>query len=481
MQIDLKKKFEKAVILCIGDVMLDRFVYGKVDRISPESPVPVLQIQRNFTVLGGAGNVARNILSIGGNCHFLTIAGDDAGANELEELLVQEKKLNSIVLRDISRPTTCKTRFIAGGQQMLRVDDEVVHRISPEQQSQLIKEFTRLINDANMVILSDYAKGIFDEEFCQILIDIARAANVKVIVDPKGKNYNRYRGVTLLTPNVSELSNVVMHPLQTQTDIVNAARELCRDLDITAILVTQGANGMTLVTEKSAKHIETEAKEVFDVSGAGDTVVATLSVALAGGMSMEDAAHLANMAAGIVVGKVGTATVSIDELQATYHHGNSLQSKSSKMCTQGDVIDKIKVWRRQGLTVGFTNGCFDLLHLGHLHILKQAAAACDKLIVGLNTDQSVKRLKGDSRPIHDEETRSNVLAALSFVDAVVLFDDETPLRLIESFQPDVLVKGADYTVDRVVGAAVVQARGGEVVLVDLMDGHSTTGTLRRIG
>ena len=481
MQIDLKKCFETAVVACIGDVMLDRFVYGRVDRISPESPVPVLQIQRNFTVLGGAGNVARNILSIGGRCHFLTVSGDDAGANELEELLVQEKQLNSTVLRDASRTTTCKTRFIAGGQQMLRVDDEVIHRLSPQLQSQLLHEFSKTIKESNIVILSDYAKGIFDDEFCQMLIQIAHKAGVQVIVDPKGKNYNRYRGVTLLTPNVKELSNVAMHPLTTQIDIVNAARDLCKTLDITAVLVTQGANGMTLVTKTTEKHIETVAKEVFDVSGAGDTVVATLAVSLAGGMSMEDAAHLANTAAGIVVGKVGTATVSMDELQATYHHGDLLHGKMPKISTREQIVDYIKTWRRQGLTVGFTNGCFDLLHLGHLHILKQAAAACDKLVVAVNTDQSVKRLKGDSRPVHDQETRSYVLEALSFVDAVVLFDEETPLELIELFQPDVLIKGADYTIDRVVGASLVQARGGEVLLVDLMEGHSTTGTLRRIG
>lgn len=476
---DLKKHFENSTIMCIGDVMVDRFVYGKVDRISPESPVPVLQIQRNFTVLGGAGNVARNILSLGARCHLLTVSGDDTVADELASLFSQEQKLNAFVIRDMLRSTTCKTRFISNGQQMLRVDDEVTRPISEITQSQLIEEFTKVLEVTKVVILSDYAKGIFSEEFCQILIQIAKKAGACVIVDPKGKNYDRYRGATLLTPNAKELAEAVTHPLATQTDIVNAAQDLCKRHDISAILVTQGAGGMTLVTESESQHIETEAKEVFDVSGAGDTVVATLSIALAAQLSLGEAAVLANKAAGIAVGKVGTATVTSDELQAVYHH-NSMLHDETKIYTRQSALDVIKTWRRQGVTIGFTNGCFDLLHLGHLHILKEAAAACDRLIVGLNSDASVRRLKGNSRPIQDEETRSNILASLGFVDAVVIFDEATPLELIELFQPDVLVKGSDYTVDRVVGAPIVQARGGKVVLVDLMKGHSTTATVKKM-
>ena len=476
---DLKKHFENANVLCIGDVMIDRFVYGKVDRISPESPVPVLQIQRNFTVLGGAGNVARNILSLGARCHLLTVSGDDTIADELASLFLQENKLNAFVIRDIMRSTTCKTRFVSNGQQMLRVDDEVTSPISETIQSQLIEEFTRVLSIAKVVILSDYAKGIFSEDFCQILIQIAKAAGAFIIIDPKGKSYDRYRGATLLTPNVKELAEAVTHPLITQKDIIAAAQDMCKRYDISAMLVTQGAGGMTLVTELESQHIETEAKEVFDVSGAGDTVVATLSIALAAQLSLGEAAVLANKAAGIAVGKVGTATVSADELQAVYHH-NSMLHDETKIYTKQTALEAVKTWRRQGVTIGFTNGCFDLLHLGHLHILKEAAAACDRLIVGINSDASVKRLKGDSRPIQDEETRSHILASLHFVDAVVIFDEATPLELIELFEPDVLIKGADYTVDRVVGAPIVQARGGKVVLVDLMQGHSTTATVKRM-
>ena len=477
---DLKQHFENTNVLCIGDIMVDRFVYGKVDRISPESPVPVLQIQRNFTVLGGAGNVARNILSLGARCHLLTVSGDDVVADELGHLLLQENKLNSFVVRDILRNTTCKTRFISSGQQMLRVDDEVTRPISESTQSQLIEEFTKVVQIAKVVILSDYAKGIFSDDFCQVLIQIAKAADACVIIDPKGKNYDRYRGATLLTPNVKELSEVATQPLNTQEEVVRAAQEIRKHYDISAILVTQGAGGMTLVTESGSQHIETEAKEVFDVSGAGDTVIATLSIALASHLPLGEAAALANKTAGIAVGKVGTATVTLDELQAVYHHSSVLHDETKKIFTNTTALDVIKSWRRQGITVGFTNGCFDLLHLGHLHILKEAAATCDRLIVGLNSDASIRRLKGDSRPIQDEETRSNILASLSFVDAVVIFDEETPLKLIELFQPDVLVKGSDYSVDRVVGAPLVQARGGKVVLVDLMQGHSTTKTVKRM-
>ncbi|MES2253196.1 MAG: D-glycero-beta-D-manno-heptose-7-phosphate kinase [Pseudomonadota bacterium] len=477
---DLKKCFENANVLCIGDVMVDRFVYGKVERISPESPIPVLQIQRNFTVLGGAGNVARNILSLGGCCHLLTVSGNDAVADELELLFTQEVNLNAFVVRDLARTTTCKTRFVSNGQQMLRVDDEITTPISESTQTLLIDAFTKIVAQTKVVILSDYAKGIFNADFCQTLIKIAKTAGAMIVIDPKGKTYERYRGATLLTPNMKELAEAVPYPIVTQDDIVKAARDMCAQYDISAMLVTQGANGMTLVTESGAQHIETEAKEVFDVSGAGDTVIATLSVALSSQLALSEAAVLANKAAGIAVGKIGTATVTLAELQAVYHHSGMLHDETKKNCTREAALDAVKMWRRQGVTVGFTNGCFDILHLGHLHILKEAAAACDRLIVGVNSDASVRRLKGDSRPVQDEETRSNILASLSFVDVVVIFDEATPLELIELFQPDVLVKGSDYTADRVVGSAAVQARGGKVVLVDLMQGHSTTATIKRM-
>jgi D-beta-D-heptose 7-phosphate kinase/D-beta-D-heptose 1-phosphate adenosyltransferase len=423
--------------------------------------------------------VARNILSLGARCHLLTISGNDTIADELESLFVTEQKLNSFIIRDSARSTTCKTRFISGSQQMLRVDEEVTHPISKMTQDQLIEEFTTRVATAKIVVLSDYAKGIFNADFCQKLIQIAKSAGAYVIIDPKGKSFERYRGAALLTPNVKELALVAEKPLSSQDDIINTARNLCKTYAISAMLVTQGAKGMTLITESTVKHIETEAIEVFDVSGAGDTVIATLAVAIAAQIPLEQAAVLANKAAGIAVGKVGTATVSAEELQAVYHHSQYLHN-DTKIHDRLAALDVIKQWRRQGLVVGFTNGCFDLLHLGHLHILKEAAATCDRLIVGLNSDASIKRLKGDSRPVQNEETRSNILAALSFVDAVVIFNEETPLELIELFEPDVLVKGADYTIDRVVGASFIQARGGKVVLVDLMQGHSTTATVKRI-
>ena len=432
-----------------------------------------------FTVLGGAGNVARNILSLGASCSLLTVSGDDAGSSQLESLFFQEQRLRSFCIKDFGRTTTCKTRFVSGGQQMLRVDEEVTHPISAATQKLLLDEYSKQLNTTKVVILSDYAKGIFDEDFCQILIQRAKEVGAHVIVDPKGKSYERYRGASLLTPNVKELSDAVTHPLKTQEDIIVAAQEMCARYGIASILVTQGVNGMTLVTPHDSKHIETEAIEVFDVSGAGDTVIATLSVALSANIPLEEAAVLANKAAGLAVGKVGTATVSIDELQAFYHHTDSV-NKDVKLYSRTKALDVIRIWRRKGLKVGFTNGCFDLLHLGHLHILKEAASACDRLIVGVNSDACVKKLKGEARPIQNEETRSAILAGLTFVDAVVIFDEPTPLELIELFEPDVLIKGADYTIDRVVGAHLVQARGGTVVLVDLVRGHSTTATIKRI-
>jgi D-beta-D-heptose 7-phosphate kinase/D-beta-D-heptose 1-phosphate adenosyltransferase len=441
----------------------------------------VVHVQRDFTVLGGAGNVARNILSLGSACSFITLTGNDEQADRVHALLDNEHSLDACVLRDDARVTTVKTRFIASGQQLLRVDEENNAPISPDIHAQILELCSKALMKNNICILSDYAKGLFNDEVCQSLIGLSKASGVKIIVDPKGRSYERYRGATLLTPNIKELGEAVSVTLRSHTDIVEAGRMLCRTLSIEALLVTQGPDGMTLITLSETHHIPTEAREVFDVSGAGDTVVATLAVALSNGSSLFDAACLANKAAGIVVGKSGTATVTMDELRQNVGHGVVADVEDVKKYNRENASDLIKQWRRSGLKVGFTNGCFDLLHRGHVHILKNAAAECDRLVVGLNSDASVRRLKGPTRPVHDEQTRADVLAALSYVDCVIIFDEETPLSLIETLEPDVLIKGADYTVDRVVGASFVQSKGGCIVLVPLLAGHSTTSTVARIG
>jgi len=478
--------FENAHILCLGDLLLDCFVYGTVSRISPEAPVPVLKISRDFLALGGAGNVVRNLSALGCQTTFIGITGKDEGGQKVKDLLTNLPNVTAHLTSEGRTPI--KSRFISNSQQLLRVDDEVI--ATPTEVT--IKALEEAIMDylplAKAIILSDYGKGSLSPELCQYVIGAARSAGVAVIVDPKGQDYSRYQGATLLTPNEKELSEVSPYPLRCEEDITQAMMQLRDRFKCDAVLVTRGAKGMALLPPSKSKtkaqpiYIPTQAREIFDVSGAGDTVIATLSAALSTGNSLEDAARLANIAGGIVVGKVGTAVVGQDELAAAVLKAEAIAP--SKIMSLEDASHHAQLWRRQGFTLGFTNGCFDLLHLGHLHSLEQCKKGCDRLIVGLNTDSSIKRYKGKNRPIQAEMVRAHVLAALEYVDGVVLFEDDTPLKLIETLLPDALFKGADYTIDTVVGAEVVQLNGGKVHLIDLKPGYSTTATvekLRKIG
>jgi D-beta-D-heptose 7-phosphate kinase/D-beta-D-heptose 1-phosphate adenosyltransferase len=469
--------FEKCRVLCLGDVMLDRFVYGTIDRISPEAPVPILKTNRDFYTLGGAGNVVRNLSSLGCPTTFIGIVGkDDAGA-KAQDLMTNLPNVTACLTHQDRTPL--KTRFVSLSQQLLRVDDEVIMRPSPTTLTALMTAVQAHLPLAQIIILSDYGKGALPAELCQHVIRQAKAAGIPVLVDPKGQDYSRYQGATILTPNARELSTVARQDLVEDEDFAKAALRLKEDYDLEAVLVTRGAKGMMLVpgSERAFLQIPAQVREVFDVSGAGDTVISTLSAALAVGMPLEDSARLANIAAGIVVGKVGTAVVREDELQTACLNEHFIPSKILNLDGAKDLA---QMWHRNSLTIGFTNGCFDLLHLGHLHILEQSKKLCDRLIVGLNSDASVKRLKGETRPIQGEAVRAQVLAALEYVDGVILFDDDTPLALIEALRPDVLCKGADYTADQVVGADIVQLNGGKVHLVSLQPGQSTTTTVAKM-
>lgn len=473
---------KNARVLCLGDLLLDRFVYGSVNRISPEAPVPVLKTSRDFLALGGAGNVVRNLSAL--ECHttFIGIIGKDEAGQKTQDLL--EDLPNVTAHLTVEGRTPFKSRFISSSQQLLRVDDEVFAVPSQATIDAIKVMVTDQLPHVKAVILSDYGKGSLPAELCQFIIHTAKSMGIPSIIDPKGQDYSRYNGATLLTPNEKELSEVSPLPMRSDEDVVQAMKRL-KDLhELDAVLVTRGPKGMVLLppsedtANAEALHIPAQAREIFDVSGAGDTVIAALSAAVSMGHALEDAARLANIAGGIVVGKVGTAVVSHNELEDAV-----LQAESrapSKIMTLEDANHHAQVWRRQGLVVGFTNGCFDLLHLGHLHSLEQCKKACDRLIVGLNTDSSIKRYKGENRPIQAEIVRAHVLAALEYVDAVVLFEDDTPLRLIETLLPDALFKGADYTIDTVVGADVVQLNGGKVHLIDLKPGHSTTATVEKL-
>lgn len=468
-----------APVLVVGDVMLDRYVEGTVERVSPEAPIPVLRIERELTRLGGAGNVVANLAALGAQASFVGVVGDDAAGEEATSRL-QEAAPGARVLVTEGRPTTVKQRYIAGGQQLLRADREHAEPLPESSVESLVAAARVAMEGAAAVVLSDYAKGVLPPLAVERLIAAAREAGTPVVVDPKGRDFAAYRGASLVTPNRRELAEATGLPTGSDDEIAVAARRLLEDVGIERILVTRGPQGMTLVESAGGvRYLPAEVREVFDVSGAGDTVVATLAAALAGGLEPAAAARLANAAAGVVVGKVGTAVVRPDELLRALHAAR-LQEAEAKIVDRAALLERVAAWRRAGFAVGFTNGCFDLLHPGHVSLLRQARAACDRLIVALNSDASVARLKGDGRPVQDEAARAAVLASLATVDLVVIFPEDTPLDLIDALRPDVLVKGADYGRDEVVGADAVERHGGRVLLAELAPGHSTSATLRRL-
>ena len=468
-------------VLCVGDVILDRFVHGSVERISPEAPIPVLKVARQATTLGGAGNVTANLRALGCRPRFVSAVGDDeAGAAILRLLVEWELADDCQVSTERRRQTSLKTRFIAGNQQLLRADAETVAPIAAGTEDAVMAAIGAFLPDVAAVVLSDYGKGVLTDRVVRTIVGRARAIGRPVLVDPKGTDYRRYRGADVVTPNRKELSQATGLPVGTDEEVVAACRALIERCEIGAVVATRSEEGLSVVTAEGAvAHWPAQAKEVFDVSGAGDTVVATLTAALAAGAPLFDAAHLANLAGGIVVGKVGTAVLHPAELLSALHQ-EEWRHNEEKVLTIEQAVERVERWRRRGHRVGFTNGCFDLLHPGHVHLLAQARGACDRLVVGINSDESVKRLKGERRPVQTEAARATVLASLATVDLVVIFGQDTPLALIEALRPDVLVKGADYRVDQVVGADVVRAYGGRVMLAELAAGHSTTATIARI-
>ena len=467
-------------VACVGDVMLDRFVYGQVERTSPEAPVPVLRAGHDVCMLGGAGNVARNLVSLGARATLLSVIGDDEVGRRLTGMVGSESGVEPHLLVERSRLSTEKTRYVAGGQQLLRVDSETVEAIDPRSEESLAGLTRDALANCDAVVLSDYAKGVLAHDLVRSLIDAARAAGRPVVVDPKGRDYGRYAGASAITPNRAELGHAVGKPLGSVEAMTDACRRLIARHDFGAVLVTRGQEGMTLVSaDGRIAHLEARAREVYDVSGAGDTVAAAVAAALGRGVDILAAAALANEAAGVVVGKAGTAVVGAADLLRSVRAGG-LSASEFKIVPLSGALDAVAGWRARGKRICFTNGCFDLLHPGHVSLLRQARQAADHLIVGLNSDSSVRGLKGDDRPIQDEAARALVLASMEPVDLVVVFSEETPRRLIEAIRPDCLIKGPDYTVDEVVGADIVHRYGGTVLIAEAEPGHSTTGTIRRM-
>nr|Q07RN1.1 RecName: Full=Bifunctional protein HldE; Includes: RecName: Full=D-beta-D-heptose 7-phosphate kinase; AltName: Full=D-beta-D-heptose 7-phosphotransferase; AltName: Full=D-glycero-beta-D-manno-heptose-7-phosphate kinase; Includes: RecName: Full=D-beta-D-heptose 1-phosphate adenylyltransferase; AltName: Full=D-glycero-beta-D-manno-heptose 1-phosphate adenylyltransferase [Rhodopseudomonas palustris BisA53] len=469
-------------VLCVGDLMLDEFVYGEVSRISPEAPAPVIAAQRSEIDVGGAGNVARNIASLGARCVFIGLVGDDDAGRTLQTTLAKDALITPVLVCDPSRPTTRKVRFVSEhfSTHMLRADWEVAAPASAAVEQQLIDAVLKQLPAADIVLLSDYAKGVLTARLIRETIDAAKKLGKRVIVDPKSPNFALYRGATLLTPNRKEFCEATRSRADSAAEIATAAREAMDVADCEALLVTQSERGMTLVVrEGEAIHVPAHPVKVRDVSGAGDTVAAVLAVMLAAGADWDIALRAANAGAAVAVSKKGTASVSLAELRRKILPHAFLAAEEKIVAAGGDLAPHLAEWRAEGFRIGFTNGCFDILHPGHVKVLTAARAACDRLIVGLNSDASVRRLKGETRPVQDERARAEVLAALEAVDLVAIFDEDTPLRLITEIKPSVLVKGGDYTREQVVGHEVVAANGGEVLLIDILPGHSTTSLVAR--
>ena len=465
-------------VVCVGDVMLDRFVYGSVTRISPEAPVPIMRRAREAAMPGGAGNVARNLSSLGMSASLLGVVGDDAEGRELAELLGNIEGIEADLIAMRGRSTTLKTRFVAGGQQLLRVDAEDTATIDPASEAELIASIADEAANAAVIILSDYAKGAVTDGVIAAALKAGAENGVPVIADPKGRDFARYGAVDLLKPNASELAIALGLPVESDQEIETALTAAQSVLPAKSVVVTRAAKGMSFAEEGDApQHHSGQAREVYDVSGAGDTSIAALALGLAGGASLSDAVSLAIAASGIAVGKAGTATVSAAELETALLMG--LRNGGVSYLSLDAAKAQVEAWRDTGLTVGFTNGCFDILHPGHLRVLEEAKSRCGRLVVGLNSDASVSRLKGPSRPVNNADSRARVLSGLTAVDAVVVFEEDTPLNLIDALQPDLLVKGGDYSIDTIVGADIVQARGGSVHIVPLVDGQSTTAAIER--
>ncbi len=468
-------------VACVGDLMVDRFVYGTVSRVSPEAPIPVLARSRELKMLGGAGNVARNIAALGGSVALVGLIGGDAEGHEALRLVGEEEPaIEGYLVTDADRPTTLKTRFVSSGQQLLRVDLEESRAVTGEVEQRLIRTLKDAARGAGVVLISDYGKGVVTDAVIAAAHDVAAETGAKVIVDSKARSFARYGDIDLVKPNASELGYATDMPTETDAELEAA---IARALDLWSakgVLVTRAAKGVSLgLRGQPVRHFRTVPREVFDASGAGDTALAALGLAIAAGAEIETAIAFAQLASGVAVGKAGTATVGPDELMDAVLSAHTAQVEG-KVATPRRMAEEVARWRDQGLKVGFTNGCFDILHKGHVAYLAQARTWCDRLIVGVNSDASVRALKGEGRPVNDLESRALVLAGLRSVDLVAPFDEATPLQLIEVARPDVLIKGADYAEDQVVGGDLVKSWGGEVKLAEIVDGYSTSAAIARM-
>jgi D-beta-D-heptose 7-phosphate kinase/D-beta-D-heptose 1-phosphate adenosyltransferase len=467
-------------ILVVGDVMLDEYYFGSAERISPEAPVPVFNYKGQNAVLGGAANVAANIAANSKSVYLMAAIGDDANGDRMLNLLTEKGINTSLIIRDQNRKTTVKTRLLAqNNQQLIRIDSEDRQDISQEIETKFMDNLIQRIKEFDIILLSDYLKGLLTPGFTQEIIKAANKNGIKVIADIKDKRVEKYRGAYLLKPNKKELEELTGCLLKTDSDIINALQILKSRTEAECCLVTLGAKGMVFLDRNNRIQYEDAlAKQVYDVTGAGDTVLAYLGICYAHGMPDKDCLKISNIAAGIKVGKVGTSTVGLGEIGEYLESQSKEEQKDEAILSveQLDILNKA----RKGKTVVFTNGCFDILHVGHIRYLKKAKSLGDILVIGLNTDKSVKRLKGEKRPIVSENERAELLAALSFVDYVVKFDQDTPYELIKRIKPDILVKGGDYLPEQVVGKDIVEGYGGRLEIIEMVDGAATSNIILKI-
>jgi D-beta-D-heptose 7-phosphate kinase/D-beta-D-heptose 1-phosphate adenosyltransferase len=459
------RRLAHANVLVIGDVMLDRYTYGDVTRISLEAPVPILAIDREVALPGGAGNVVRNLTALGAATAFISVVGDDQAGSDLTGLVGGQPNVEPWLLVQGGRTTTLKTRLIAAGQQLLRADREQTDPIHPKLADRLVRIAVDAMAATSVTVLSDYGKGVLSEDVPVRLVEAARKTGRKLIVDPRGSDFARYAGADVVMPNRQELAAAARMPVETEAQIVAAATYLLTAYRFGAVVVTRGNDGMTLVEPGGSQHFPAEAADVFDTSGAGDTALAALGAGLAAQLDLPVAVRLANLAAGISVGKVGASVVREADLLAAL---TPQHSALRKIVTREEAVEQAERWRHRGWRVGFTNGYFDLLHQGHIQLLEQARAACDRLIVGLNSDSSVLRQKGLPHPVQPEAARAAVLASFACVDQVCLFEENTPESLIDALRPDVLIKGANHAAEDVVGGDLVRSWGGRVMQIDLL-------------
>ncbi len=460
--------------LVIGDIMLDRYIIGDVNRISPEAPVPIFLSQKSKLVLGGAGNVYNNLISLGVNATLISIIGRDNFGNQIQQILKSIKNTKFYLFKEKNIPTTVKTRYLVKGQQLIRVDEEKIKILSDLAYKFILKNFKKELLKHNVVILSDYNKGIFNQKLTRELIKLSNKYKIPIIIDPKNKDFNIYKNASLITPNQLEASHVTNLPCNDNKEAEICAKNIMDRYTIKKVLITRGSEGLSYIGKKEKIHQPTKKIEVFDVSGAGDTVLAILAVCVSNKIPVKKTLELANSAARIVVGKIGTSTVSLNEIF------KEEQLFISKKCSLLELKKIVAIYKRKKYKVGFTNGCFDILHIGHINYLEESKKLCDKLIVAINSDSSVKRIKGKNRPINNQEDRAKILSALSLCDHVIIFNQLTPIQLITSLKPDIITKGGDYKKRTVIGYNEIKKWQGQVHIIKYTKGKSTTSILEKL-